>query len=128
MNIKSNTEQGDEIAPCSFATTKEGTRAMSIENIKLIWNTIAIDVTYNNDWAKSHREIMGFSMGHLEIKSEGKARLPITETGYKSHFIAATVIEEYGGAEKYVCDWLEEKSKSKVWKDYWRKSKQLSLF
>lgn len=101
---------------------------MSIENIKLIWNTIAIDVTYDNDWSKAHREIMGFSMGHLEIKSEDRVRLPITETGYKSHFIAATEIKEYGGAEKYVTDWLEEKSKSKDWQNYWRSSKQLSLF
>lgn len=101
---------------------------MSIENIKLIWNTIAIDVTYNNDWSKTHREIMGFSMGHLEIKSLDRARLPITETGYRSHFIAATLIEEYGGAERYVCDWLEEKSKSKRWKDYMNRSKQLYLF
>ncbi|MDF1864419.1 MAG: hypothetical protein P1U70_06275 [Saprospiraceae bacterium] len=101
---------------------------MSIENIKLIWNTIAIDVKYDNDYSKAFRETIGFSMAHLEIKSVDKVRLPITETGYKSHFIAATEIENYGGAEKYVTDWLEEESKSKVWKDYWRSSKQLSLF
>ena len=101
---------------------------MSIENIKLTWNTISIDVNYNNDWSKAHREIMGFSMGHLEIQSKDKARLPITETGYRSHFIAATTIEEYGGPEKYVMDWLDEKSKTKAWRDYWRSSNQLSLF
>jgi hypothetical protein len=101
---------------------------MSIENIKLIWNTIAIDVKYDNDWCNAHREIMDFSMAHLEIKSVDKVRLPITETGYRSHFIAAAAIEEYGGAEKYVCDWLDEKSKTKAWKDYVNRSKQLSLF
>lgn len=101
---------------------------MSIENIRLIWNKIAINVTYNNDWSKAHREIMGHAMGHLEIKSENRTRLPITETGYRSHFITATIIEDYGGAEKYVTDWLEEKAKSKDWQEYWRSSKQLSLF
>lgn len=101
---------------------------MSIENIKLIWNKIAINVTYNNDWSKAHREIMGHATGHLEIKSKNKVRLPITETSYRSHLIAATIIEEYGGAEKYVTDWLEEKAKSKDWRDYWHSSKQLSLF
>ena len=101
---------------------------MSIENIKLIWNEIAIDVTYNDDWSKAHREIMGFSMAHLEIRSENNVRLPVTKTGYRSHFIAATIIEEYGGTEKYVTDWLEEKAKSKDWQDYWYNSKQLSLF
>ena len=101
---------------------------MSIENLQIIWNTIAIDVIYDNDWSKAHREIMGFSMAQLEIKSADKVQLPITETGYRFHFIAATEIEEYGGAERYVWDWLEEKSKSKAWKDYVNRSKQLSLF
>ena len=34
---------------------------------------------------------------HLEIKSQNCEPLPITETGYKSHFIAKCLIEEFGG-------------------------------
>ncbi len=101
---------------------------MSIENIKLIWRNIAVDIIYNNDWSKAYREITGQAMGHLEVRSENKERLPITETGYRSHFIAAAVIEDYGGVENYVTDWLEEMSKSKDWQDCFRSTKQLSLF
>lgn len=106
----------------------KGTAAMSIENLTIIWNEISIDITYNNDWSKAYREIQGHSMAHLEIKSQNRQRLPITNTGYKSHFIVATEIEEYGGAAQYVCAWLDHGAQSKKWKDYERKSKQLSLF
>lgn len=101
---------------------------MSIENIKLIWNDITIDITYDNDWSKSHREIMGFSIARLEIRSENQVRLPITGTGYRSEFMATTLIEEYGGAKKYVIDWLDDKAKSRDWQHYLQSSKQLSLF
>lgn len=101
---------------------------MSIKNIKLTWNNIAIDVTYNNDWSKAHCEIMGHAIGHLEIRSKDKIRLPITETGYRSHFTAASNIEDNGGLESYVREWLDAAAQSKEWKRYVKDSKQLSLF
>lgn len=101
---------------------------MSIEKLSVVWNKIAIDISYNNDWSKGYREIQGHAMAHLEIESQNKERLPITDTGYRSHFIAATEIEKYGGAEKYVCAWLDDGAQSKEWKDYVEQSKQLSLF
>lgn len=66
--------------------------------------------------------------GHLEIYSEDKLPLPITETGYRSHFIRKEVIEDAGGAIAYVQAWLEHGAKSKSWQQQRASLQQPSLF
>ena len=101
---------------------------MTIETININWNTIEIEITYNDDSSKAHREIYGHAMAHLEIRSNGKQPLPMTETGYRSHFTLASTIKEQGGAETFVRTWLDHEAQSKAWQDYVERSKQLTLF
>jgi len=66
---------------------------------------------------------------HIEIFAENREPLPITETGYRSHFFGPVVpeltIEE---VTEFVINWLNEEAKSRAWQDYVRQSRQLSLF
>ena len=49
--------------------------------------------------------------------------LPVTETGYRSHFIPAGTVAEHGGAVAFVTAWLEHEAARTGWS-----GAQLSLF
>lgn len=89
---------------------------------KLVWEGITVSIKHTPHW---HGAI-----DHIEIRSikPERAPLPITETGYKSHFIQEEYLNEYGGAEAYVLAWLDAESKSPEWKTRLEESKQFCLF
>lgn len=95
------------------------------------WEGIEIEITCNEpDYMKSHREIYGYGMFHIEVRSISpeKAPLPITESGYKSIFISEPELAEYGGALKYVTSYIDHEAKSKEWRNCQQNSRQFSLF
>lgn len=63
---------------------------------------------------------LGQETAHLEIISSDRAPHPISETGYRSHFINPIQIEALGGPVSYVESWLANVDDGKP--------KQLSLF
>ena len=67
---------------------------------------------------------------HHEIETLHPTRtpLPITETGYRSHFTGSAAIEERGGPVAYVIAWLDDAAKSSAWKKIEAKGAQLLLF
>ena len=65
---------------------------------------------------------------HIEVESMDLVPLPISETGYKSHFIAPERIAEIGTACEYVLTWLDHESQSGAWKRSEAGARQLSLF
>jgi hypothetical protein len=73
----------------------------------LDWHGIIIQVTWEKQRFVDHLQI--------ETLDPQRAPLPITETGYRSHFIAKDVIDAAGGAEAYVLDWLNAASGKRGW-------------
>jgi len=67
-------------------------------------------------------------MDHIEIHTENKMPIPITETGYKSHFFPTGSYAEYDTAEALVVAWLEAEANSKEWKAKELAAQQMSLF
>ncbi len=67
---------------------------------------------------------------HLEIKTidPPKAPLPITDTGYLSHYLDESYLQEYGGAVAYILAWLDHESKKSAWKSKQETARQYSLF
>lgn len=65
---------------------------------------------------------------HLEIESDNRQALPITETGYKSHLLSEQELSSYGGAVEYVMAWLDIAAESAEWRDAQERRKQYSLF
>lgn len=88
---------------------------MTEETHNITWLGISIEIIYIP-------EKFGL-VDHIEVKAEGRAPLPITETGYKSHFMPAGSVAEYGGAVAFVTSWLEHEAKRSGWS-----GAQLSLF
>ncbi len=90
---------------------------------RLTWQGIEIEATY---WPRKWRVT-----AHLEIRSiqPERAPLPITETGYLSHFHPRGTVEAAGGdVVAQVTAWLDEEAAKPGWRSRVEASRQLSLF
>ena len=90
----------------------------------LEWRGVTIEVGYEAAW-------LGRDMAaHLElhVRSPEGAHLPVTDTGYRSHFLSKGTVEEAGGPAAYVTAWLDEAATSKSWRAGELARRQLSLF
>ncbi len=98
---------------------------MSYQTHKMTWQGIEIEARYDPQYCES-------IVAHLEIQSVNpeRARLPMTETGYRSHFHGIGTIERDYAGDVIACveDWLEKEAQSKDWKTYVEASRQGSLF
>jgi len=83
------------------------------------WQGIAITITHRKTYP-----ISGF--GHIEVQAN--QRLPITETGYRSHFISDQELSGFKDAQDYVTQWLEATCKTKEWLAHVESLRQPSLF
>lgn len=94
------------------------------------WQSITVAVSYEADWLGMSKEFSQFATAHLEIEAiePPKQALPVTETGYRSHFIARGVLEQAGGAIAYARAWLDHAAKAPAWKRQQGASRQLCLF
>jgi hypothetical protein len=72
--------------------------------------SVRIRVTHSRDY-------LGQGQDHIEIESIApkKAPLPITETGYRSHFIAPLDLVNNGGPVTFVTAWLDREARGKDW-------------
>ncbi len=64
----------------------------------LDWRGIVISVTLEKQRFVDHLQI--------ETIEPARAPLPITKTGYRSHFIPKDLVEQAGGPTTFVEDWL----------------------
>ena len=90
-----------------------------IITIDLSWRDIPITVSVNTDWLDG-------DMVHLEFRAPEP--LPITSTGYRSHFMPRSVWDEIDNLTEHILAWLDEKAQSKDWKAHWEARQQPSLF
>ena len=97
---------------------------------QLVWRGITLSVSYEADWLGSGECGSKFATAHLQIEaiSPERSPLPMTETGYRSHFLAQGIVEEAGGAAAYALAWLEHATKSPNWRQKEITGRQLSLF
>ena len=94
------------------------------QTYRLTWRGIEIEAIY---WPRK----WGGSIAHLEIRSikPERAPLPITETGYRSHFHPCGTIEANGGdVAEQVAAWLDQEAASPEWQRHVEASRQFSLF
>ena len=91
---------------------------------RIKWQGIDIEVRWAARWMNSSV----YPVAHLELVSDGRVPLPMTETGYRSHFTGRETIEDHGGPVEFAIAWLDHEAQSEAWKRYVEQSKQLSLF
>lgn len=101
-----------------------------IETTNIVWQGIQIAVSYEANWLNMGEAPGRCDVAHLQVETlapEG-ARLPITETGYRSHFTSSATIDAFGGPAAFVEAWLEEESQRPQWRLWQDQSRQMTLF
>jgi len=92
------------------------------QTYRFMWQGIEIEVTYTPlKWGMT---------AHLEICSvvPERAPLPITETGYRSHFHPLGTVEANGGdVIAQVAAWLDEVAARPAWRAHIDASRQMRL-
>ncbi len=85
--------------------------------------TVAITIRHTRDYLVAGSD-------HIEIESlkPKRAALPITETGYRSHFIDRQELRLAGGPLQFVKSWLLREERSKEWMKRDSVARQADLF
>lgn len=83
------------------------------------WCGISVEINHASDWP-------GHGFQHIELRAA--ERLPVTETGYRSHYIHNDEIALFESDEAFVIEWLDEYAKDPKWLRHVEASKQLNLF
>ncbi len=91
------------------------------------WQGIALEIRYCPSWLSQNSVMV---TQHIEIRSEDKVILPVTDTGYRSHFMnGADALDAFSGDPvAFVLSWLDEAAKSKTWQAKADAARQYSLF
>lgn len=90
---------------------------------RLTWRGIEMNATHTPDYIST-----GWS--HIELrvtKPKGKP-VPITDTGYLSHFLDEDALKAAGGAAAFFLAWLEREATAKAYAKALARWQQLDLF
>jgi hypothetical protein len=100
----------------------------NIETFRTNWNGIEIEIRWEPNWL--NLTSCGYDTAHLEIETIApeRAPLPITDTGYRSHFISPETVAAYGGPVSFIEAWLETESQAPDWRRVQQERQQLTLF
>ncbi len=101
---------------------------MTTQTLTTEWQGIAIQIIYNPVYSSVFRKSYGYPLVRLEIASIDHSPLPVSDTGYLSHFCGTEDIAEYGGPEAFVLKWLDYEAAQPAWKHKKDQDRQLSLF
>lgn len=86
-----------------------------MEKHSIIWRGVAVKITFTPK---------KFGMAdHIELRTECRAPLPVTDTGYRSNFLPIGTVAQNGGAVAFVTNWLDYEAEHTGWN-----GAQLSLF
>jgi hypothetical protein len=88
---------------------------------QIVWEGIVVEITY-------HKSRWNSDFDHIELRVEEGRITPVTETGYRSHFLPAGIVDEHGGHEGFVRTWLDHEADNPDWKKREDASRQLSMF
>lgn len=97
---------------------------MEQQTYRLTWQGIEIEAVYAPHW-------YGGKTAHLAVYSvtPERAPLPITSTGYLSHFHQPGTVEALGGdVAAQVIAWLDEEAAKPEWQEHVQASRQGTLF
>jgi hypothetical protein len=108
----------------SFSSTVAEKRM--IEHHQVVWRGIAATVVYTPDFHALPGDDCHHC--HIEVMTEPRVPLPITETGYRSLFLPGGQVEDAGGVAAFVTRWLDAASKSAQWRAAEVTARQGSLF
>jgi hypothetical protein len=97
------------------------------QHFEINWQSIEIEIRYAPDWLGMSASGSEYGTAHLEIEQPGRNPLPVTETGYRSHFTPAIDIEDAGGPVAYAVQWLDWAARDPQWLETVANGRQLAL-
>ena len=90
---------------------------------KLVWRDITCRVRHTPDYISK-----GWSHIEIIVLTPKDAPIPITATGYRSHFLDQELLVEAGGPVTFFLDWIEREARTRQWAKAEFKWRQLELF
>lgn len=99
----------------------------SLQTFTALWRGITVTITYERDWLGVVRSPQVCHLA-VEATTPARAELPITETGYRSHFANPVEIDDAGGPVAFVIAGLDAAAQSPDWKAREEKARQYGLF
>ncbi len=99
-----------------------------IETHRVTWQGIEVEVRFERNWLGSPPSPYHPSHLAIEAITPSHAVLPITETGYRSHFLSAEEVDAAGGPVAYVVAALDDAAQADGWRVGQAARQQLSLF
>lgn len=100
-----------KLAKAAGAVTKRRSSRYAIRWTNPISNEVVhIRITHTVSYLVSGQDHI-----EVQVRNPQGARLPITETGYRSHFIPTTELINAGGPVTFVTAWIDKEAKSRDW-------------
>jgi len=94
----------------------EGFQPANYQKLTIQWDGIAIEVAYNPNIFRVYQEEYGYALAHVALQvSTPDTPLPVTDTGYDSHFTRTDAIEALGGIEAYLRLRLDAEAEATGW-------------
>ena len=90
---------------------------------RLVWRGITLRIRATPNYLTK-----GTTHLEIDVVTPKDAILPITETGYRSHFIPTDVLKRSGGELRFVLDWIEREARCKQWQEAEFRWRQGDLF
>ena len=90
---------------------------------KLVWRDVTCRVRHTPNYLSK-----GWSHIEIIVVTPKTAPLPITETGYRSHFLDEDLLKRSGGPVPFFLDWIEREAPTKAWAKTEFKWRQGDLF
>ena len=103
-------------------------RAAIIEHLE--WRGRTLRIEFEADWAGNGDDNPETAIALLEVFVEAPigAPIPVTTSGYRSHFLPPVIITRAGGAAAFVGAWLDEQARGRQWLRIDERWRQLDLF
>lgn len=96
---------------------------VTYQEFEINWCNIPVTIRHCPSWLS---DSVGLTVQHIVVQSANRVPLPITNTGYRSHFLNGeeALMEYNNDPVAFVTAWLESAAKEKQWLD----QQQMSLF
>ncbi|MBS0278103.1 MAG: hypothetical protein JSR81_10805 [Proteobacteria bacterium] len=88
------------------------------------WQGITLSVSCERNYAT----MTGLTHLSVHVLAPSTSKLPITGTGYRSHFLSEVEVEELGGPLGYVRAWLDAEAAAPEWREQQQAARQMALF
>ena len=90
----------------------------------LEWQGITLSVECERNYAT----MTGLTHLSIHVLEPSTSKLPITETGYRSHFLSEAEVAELGGPLGFVRAWLDAEAATPDWQAQQQAARQMTLF